>query len=68
MPTSPPRPDACPPRNTDLPVRAANQGAITQWAEPVTGSSSMPAAGAKVRHTESSSVDGSAVVSATTMA
>ena len=34
-------------------MRSASQGASTQWTAPVTGSSSMPSAGANTRTTES---------------
>ena len=49
----PPRRDACSPTSSAFPVRSPQKTASTQCADPVAGSSGMPAFGAKKRLTQS---------------
>src|SRR5579885_3648830 len=51
--TTPPRAEAWNPVMAVVRSRAAQNGASVQWAEPVTGSSGTPTAGAKKRDTKS---------------
>ena len=49
----PPRAEICRANGTELPKRPAQYGTRVQWALPVTGSSGIPALGAKNRETKS---------------
>ena len=53
MRTMPPRAEACSPTSSSRPSRSPQYPAKVQWAEPVTGSSGMPALGANTRVTQS---------------
>src|SRR5260370_9455635 len=56
--SSPPRRDNCLAKSSDFPRRSAQKGMSEQWEEPVAGSSSTPARGAKKRETKSASLPG----------